>query len=75
MALFCQGAVQRFPAANARFAGLLRAGEDEAMFGRLRCSECAGRPLGDSAFLDQVEALLRRDPSPGKRGPKAKGAG
>jgi hypothetical protein len=48
------------------FAGPWRAGEDEAMFGRLRRLECTGRPLGGSAFLDQVEALLGRDAKPGK---------
>jgi putative transposase len=55
------------------FAGLLRAGEDEAMYGGLRRSEATGRPLGDSAFLDQVATLLSRDPKPAKRGPKPKG--
>lgn len=55
------------------FAALLRSGEDEAMSSLLRRSESTGRPLGDSGFLDRVEAILGRDPKPGKRGPKAKG--
>jgi len=55
------------------FAALLRTGEDEALSDALRKAESIGRPLGDSAFLDRVEALLGRDPKPGKRGPKAKG--
>lgn len=54
------------------FAALLRTGEDEALSDALRKAESIGRPLGDSAFLDRVEALLGRDPKPGKRGPKAK---
>ena len=54
------------------FAALLRSGEKEALFETLRRSESTGRPLGDSAFLDRVAALLGRDPKPGKRGPKAK---
>jgi putative transposase len=54
------------------FAALLRTGEDEALSDALRKAESIGRPRGDSAFLDRVEALLGRDPKPGKRGPKAK---
>jgi len=54
------------------FAALLRLGEDEGLSAALRRSESTGRPLGSSAFLDRVEAVLGRDPKPGKRGPKAK---
>jgi hypothetical protein len=54
-------------------AGLLRAEEDGAMFGRLRRSESTGRPLGDSVFFDQVATLPGRDPKPAKHGPKRKG--
>jgi hypothetical protein len=35
-------------------------------------SESTGRPLGDGAFLDRVEALLDRDPRPARRAPKPK---
>lgn len=56
----------------ADFAAVLRSGEDEAMFSRLRRSEGTGRPLGDSAFLDNVEAILGRDPKLRKRGPRTK---
>lgn len=54
------------------FAALLRGGEYESMSASLRRSESTGRPLGDSGFLDRVEAILGRDPKPGKRGPKAR---
>jgi len=56
------------------FAAPVQAGEDEALSASLRRSERTGRPLGDAAFLDPVEATLGRDPKPRKRGPKAKGA-
>jgi putative transposase len=55
------------------FAVLIRSGEDAALSTALRKSECTGRPLGDSKFLDRVEAMLGRDARPGKRGPKANG--
>ena len=55
------------------FAELLAAGEDEVLSTQLRRAEGVGRPLGDSAFLDRVEATLGRDPKPGMRGPKAEG--
>ncbi|WP_309622483.1 transposase [Novosphingobium sp.] len=53
------------------FAALLRSSEDEARSTQLRKAESTGRPLGDSAFLERVAALLGRDPKPGKRGPRA----
>lgn len=56
------------------FAALVQSGEDAALSTLLRRSESTSRPLGDAAFLDHVEAMLGRDPRPGKRGPKAKGA-
>jgi putative transposase len=54
------------------FAPMVQSGEDEALSTLLRRSESAGRPLGDAALLDRIEATLGRDPKPGKRGPKAK---
>ncbi|MGN6358147.1 MAG: transposase [Novosphingobium sp.] len=54
------------------FAGLLGRGKDAALSSALRKSESTGRPLGSSAFLERVEAILGRDPKPGKRGPKPK---
>ena len=54
------------------FAALLRSGEDMSLSEALRRSESTGRPLGSSAFLDRVEALLGRDPKPSKRGPRPK---
>ena len=54
------------------FAGLLRAGENEALSLALRRAETVGRPLGDGAFMDRIEAQTGRDPRPGRRGrPKA----
>ena len=52
------------------FAALLRSAEDEDLTKALRQSESTGRPLGDSAFLERVEALLGRNPRPAKRGPR-----
>lgn len=52
------------------FAALLRSAEDEDLTKALRQSESTGRPLGSSEFLDRVEAILGRDPKPGKRGRK-----
>ena len=52
------------------FAALLCSAEDEDLAKALRQSESTGRPLGSSEFLDRVEAILGRDPKPGKRGRK-----
>jgi putative transposase len=52
------------------FAALLCSGADEALSTSLRRAESIGRPLGDSAFLDRVAAILGRDPTPSKRGRK-----
>ena len=54
------------------FAALLASGEDEAATRALRRSETTGRPIGSSAFLERVEALLGRDPRPAKRGPRTR---
>lgn len=53
----------------ADFAALLETGEDEGLSSALRRAESVGRPLGSSAFLDRVEAVLGRNPKPRKRGP------
>ncbi len=52
------------------FAALLEAGEDGTLSQALRRAETVGRPLGDAAFLDRVQAISGRDPKPSKRGPK-----
>ncbi len=57
------------------FADLLQSEDDKARSSDLRNSESTGRPLGDTAFLDQVSNLLGRDPKPRKRGPKVRQAG
>lgn len=54
------------------FAGLLRLGEDKALSMALRRAETVGRPLGDGAFMDWIEAKLGRDAKPGRRGPPKK---
>ena len=54
------------------FAALLASGEDQELSDALRRSESVGRPLGSSVVLDRVEAILGRDPTPRKRGPKPK---
>ncbi len=54
------------------FSGLLRVGEDEALSMALRRAESVGRPLGDGAFMEWIEAKLGRDAKPGKRGPAAR---
>lgn len=53
------------------FAALLQSGEDAQLSEALRRSESTGRPLGSSAFLDHVQAMLGRNPRPQKRGPKS----
>jgi putative transposase len=52
------------------FAGLLRAGEDEALSMAIRRAETVGRPLGDDAFMAHIEATSGRNPRAGKRGPR-----
>ncbi|HEX7751233.1 MAG TPA: hypothetical protein VF440_02425 [Novosphingobium sp.] len=54
------------------FAALLSSGEDARLSDALWRFERTGRPIGASAFLDRVEAILGRDPKPAKRGPKLK---
>jgi putative transposase len=54
------------------FAELIAAGPDEAAFTRLRRAESIGRPVGDDAFLDALEARTARPLKPARRGPKPK---
>jgi putative transposase len=56
------------------FAGLLRAGEDEALSMLLRRAETVGRPLGDDAFMAHIEATSGRNLRPGKPGPRKNGS-
>jgi putative transposase len=55
------------------FATLINSGEDAELSGILRKAESVGRPVGSSAFLEQIHAQVGRNPTPGKRGPKPKG--
>ena len=52
------------------FADCLRAGEDEALSAALKRQETIGRPLGDAAFMEWIEATSGRDARPAKRGPR-----
>lgn len=54
------------------FAALIAAGEDEALSMRLRKAESIGRPLGERAFLQGLEARTGRRFTPARRGPKPK---
>ncbi len=49
----------------------LGAGLRDAELETLRAHGRTGRPVGDKAFLDRVEALAGRSVRPGKRGPRA----
>jgi len=57
------------------FAGFLKQIRDDAEFEALRRSESVGRPLGDPAFLEDLENRLGRRLRPQKRGPKPKDRG
>jgi len=61
-------ALARFPA----FAEFIDQAPDPAMLCRLRQAETIGRPLGDNAFLTELETLTHRTLKPAKRGPKEK---
>lgn len=52
-------------------AGLIAAGEDDALSRTLRRAETIGRPLGATDFLARLEAEAGRVLKPGKRGRKA----
>lgn len=54
------------------FAALLAAGEEDEMLVRLRKAESIGRPIGDPAFLDRLEADSGRTLKPARRGPTPK---
>jgi putative transposase len=58
----------RFPDLAAR----IEAGEDEAMSARLRRAETIGRPVGDAAFMADMERRTGRTLEPAQRGPKPK---
>lgn len=49
-------------------AAAIEAGEDLELSARLRKAETIGRPLGDAAFLEQLEARSGRRLAPGKPG-------
>lgn len=51
---------------------LLEGGLDESTLKSLRAHESTGRPLGNPAFMQDLEAKTGRKLIPGKRGPKAK---
>lgn len=53
-------------------AGLIAAGEDEALSRTLRRAETIGRPLGTADCLARLEAEAGRVVSPAKLGPKAR---
>lgn len=53
-------------------AGLIAAGEDEALSRSLRRAETIGRPLGTADFLARLEADAGRALQPARRGPKPK---
>ena len=52
------------------FRRLVEAGPNPEAFERIRRAETIGRPLGDDAFLTELEALTQRMLKPRKRGPK-----
>jgi putative transposase len=58
--------LERYP----RFADLIAMGPPPELFERLRRAETIGRPLGDEAFIAELERLTERSLKPGKRGPK-----
>ncbi len=58
--------LQRYP----DFAEFIATDPDPKTLDRLRQAESIGRPLGDDAFIERLEALTNRPLKPGKRGPK-----
>jgi len=60
--------LSRYP----RFAEFIEQGEDAPAFERLRQQESIGRPLGDEAFVAELEARSHRTLKPAKPGPKPK---
>jgi len=59
---------------DGRFADLIAEEPEPALVAALRAAETIGRPLGGAAFLDRLAALTGRNPRPGKRGRKPRGA-
>ncbi len=57
------------------FADFLAAETDESALARLRRAESIGRPLGDEAFLGDLERRTRRRLRPAKRGLKVRAEG
>jgi putative transposase len=49
---------------------IINAGDEDARFDALRCSETIGRPVGAEGFLRDAEQQVGRSLKPGKRGPK-----
>ena len=64
--------MSRYPDFAAGVAAKVAAGEDEALSLHLRRAETIGRPVGDAAFIAQLEARSGRASSPARRGPKPK---
>jgi putative transposase len=54
------------------FAGFIADDPEPAALARLRRAESIGRPVGEDAFLERLEAATRRRLKPGKRRPKAR---
>ena len=52
------------------FAALLASEDDSVRTKALRAAETVGRPLGETAWFDRIEAELGRVLRPQKRGPK-----
>jgi putative transposase len=57
------------------FRSFLADGEDEAASRALRTAETAGRPLGDTDFIADLELILGRKLARGRPGPKPKPRG
>jgi putative transposase len=66
-----ESVLSRFP----DFAALIKAGEDVALFEKLRQAETIGRALGSDTFLARLERKSGRVLKPAKRGRKRKPAG
>ncbi|MBL4614759.1 MAG: transposase [Magnetovibrio sp.] len=52
------------------FKALLKSGEDDEMMDKIRKAETIGRPIGTSAWLEEIEQRLGRCVRPAKRGPR-----
>jgi putative transposase len=56
-------------------AGMIEAGEDEALSEKLRKAESIGHPLGADAFIERLEREAGRVFKPGKRGRRSRDGG